>query len=324
MTTKISRKIIAMGDLHGDYYRLLRVLREEGVLFQDRIEWNPECNNVDIVLLGDYVDWRGEPLEGPPQEWPANIKRLLELIMFICRETQRLLQQDSNFKSHVHTLIGNHDQMMIESYKILSHLSPVFGNILKRTNQLPFLVKLFNTLSTQEHAEDIFRVMNWYEQGGEMTISSYGGVKEWLEAMGGELGEFMINRLKLGVVIYGRLFVHSIPDDFSFWIPLDEIETLPYPSKEMAREGFMWGRRLWGVNAATGTKVKPFTQNEIEKFLSQMGAEKVFVGHTPFFKDRPLVACEERVINLDTHGVPGSLPYVEDFIIETDDHLQTN
>lgn len=308
-------KIIAVGDLHGDYYRLLRILKEGKFFLQDRDEWNPLADNVVLVLLGDYVDWRGEPMEGPPEEWPCNIKKLLDLIMFTYSETERLALELPNFKSKVYTLIGNHDQMMLESFRILSNLSPFMGNmILKRTGQLPFLVKLFNKLAGQVEMEELFRVINWYEQGGEMTINSYGGLKQWMEAMDGETGEFLIKHLQLGVIIDGRLFVHSIPDDPNFWIPLEEIDRLPEISRQGVFENFMWGRRLWGVSAATGAKVPPFTQEDIELFLNKMGAEMVFVGHTPFFKEKPLFAYEGKVANLDTHGVPGSNSYVEECI----------
>ena len=72
------RKLIAVGDLHGDYFRLIRILKEENVIIvkdKDNFEWNPEANSVDVVTLGDYCDWRGEPLEGPITEWIYGSKK---------------------------------------------------------------------------------------------------------------------------------------------------------------------------------------------------------------------------------------------------------
>lgn len=311
---RVARKMIAVGDLHGDYYRLLRVLRETGVFLEDRLEWNPAADKVDLVLLGDYVDWRGEPLEGPPEEWPHNVKRLLDLILTACREAERLQAASPTFTSRVHTLLGNHDHMMLESYRILTRFSPFVSNmILKRTNQIPFLVNLMSAVASREQVDDLFRIINWYEQGGEMTVTSYGGVKHWMETMEGELGRFVAERLKLGVIVGGRLCVHTVPDSPDHWIPLDRIERLPEVTREAVREGFMWGRRLWGVSVTTGTRIPPYTQGEMEEFLRRMGAERVLVGHTPFFRRGPMEAYQGKVVNLDTHGVPGSTPYVEEY-----------
>lgn len=311
-------KIVAVGDLHGDYYRLLRVLHEQEIFLPGKLELNP-LSSVDLVLLGDYVDWRGEPMEGAPQEWPTNIKRLLELIMFLCNETDRLKKELPDFNINVHLLMGNHDRMMLDSFHVLSRLSPFVGNmILKRSGsgQVPFWIKMFNTLTGHEDMEELLRVMNWYEQGGEMTINAYGGIEHWMDAMNGDMGSFMSRRLQVGALVYGHLFVHSIPDNPDHWIPLHELEKLPQLTYESVIEGFTWGRRLWGVNITTGGKITPFSQDEIDDFLKRMNAEKVFVGHTPFYRNAPFLAYEGKVVNLDTHGVPGSAPYVEEIINE--------
>lgn len=309
-------KIVAIGDLHGDYYRLLRILHEQEIFIPGKLEWNPKAN-IDLVLLGDYVDWRGEPMEGAPEEWPTNIKRLLELIMFICDETERLNKELPGFTGRIHTLMGNHDRMMLDSFKILSRLSPFIGKmLLKRSGsgQVSFLAKLFNTLTGHEDMEDLLRVMNWYEQGGEMTINAYGGMQQWMDAMNGKLGSFISERLQIGTLLYKRLFVHSIPDNPDHWIPLHELSKLPQLTYESVIEGFTWGRRLWGVNIITGGKILPFTQEEIEEFLKRMNAEKVFVGHTPFYRTGPFFAYKGKVVDLDTHGVPDSAPYVEEML----------
>ena len=46
-----------------------------------------------------------------------------------------------------------------------------------------------------------------------------------------------------------------------------------------------------------------------------MNAEKVFVGHTPFYRTGPFFAYKGKVVDLDTHGVPGSSPYVEEMLL---------
>jgi hypothetical protein len=75
------RTLVAIGDLHGDYYRLVRLMRESDLLLPGTYAWNPQQNQVDLILIGDYVDWRNEPLEGPDDEWPRGSRKILEIAL---------------------------------------------------------------------------------------------------------------------------------------------------------------------------------------------------------------------------------------------------
>src|SRR5437879_3114864 len=37
-----TRKSVAIGDLHGDFHRLVRLLEEEGILIRGTYAWNPQ------------------------------------------------------------------------------------------------------------------------------------------------------------------------------------------------------------------------------------------------------------------------------------------
>ncbi|NDD29947.1 MAG: hypothetical protein EB084_16955, partial [Proteobacteria bacterium] len=56
----VRRRLIAIGDLHGDVHRLVRILQRHEVFLPGTRKWAKAANTVDVVLLGDYVDWRGE------------------------------------------------------------------------------------------------------------------------------------------------------------------------------------------------------------------------------------------------------------------------
>lgn len=308
------RKIVAVGDLHGDFYRLVRILREHGILEKQSLNWSPRAASIDLVLLGDYVDWRGEPLEGPPDEWPLGIKRLLDLIISLWKDLELLKSRDG-FAARFCPLLGNHDEMMLESFRILKGFYPLKSKILfKKFRKLQPLLKFFGKLTTDPmKTQEIFKVINWYEQGGEMTMESFGGLHIWMEAMEGEHGAFLSRELQHGVVINRKLFIHTAPDDREFWMPIEELEKLPTLTWEKAREQILWGRKLWGYNAFTGGPTLPFSQEEVEEMLKKMGVEALVVGHTPFFREGPLLAYGGRVINIDTHGVSGSAPFVEEY-----------
>ena len=57
-TDQVTRTLVAIGDLHGDYFRMLRLLRENDLILPGTTVWNPDKKRVDLVLIGDYVDWR--------------------------------------------------------------------------------------------------------------------------------------------------------------------------------------------------------------------------------------------------------------------------
>ena len=70
-----------------------------GIKKQDYELWNPDIKNVDLVLIGDYVDWRGEPLEGDPGSWVLGSKRIINLIISLYNQVRRLNEEMDDFTS---------------------------------------------------------------------------------------------------------------------------------------------------------------------------------------------------------------------------------
>ncbi|MBI2266112.1 MAG: metallophosphoesterase [Armatimonadetes bacterium] len=313
-----TRKVVAIGDLHGDYFRMVRLMTEGGVLDPVTIHWRPEADQVDVVLVGDYVDWRYEQLEGNPQEWKLGISRIVGLLLDLAGEVEELSGR-RGFDSHLHTLMGNHDMMMWEGFQIverigLDHAQLLFNNV----NHFSLIGKLLEKLmSTPEKSQDVARLLNWYTQGGEMTIASYGGMKEWQDAMTGRHGEFFSRHLKLGVVLNNRLYCHSLPDDETYLMPLTQLAALPSVTYEKALESFVWGRRIWGYDVFSGRKLDPPSEADVDRILAKLGVQSVVIGHTPMGKSRPYYAYDGKVINLDTHGTPGSSGFVEEYKVDS-------
>jgi len=311
------RKLIAIGDLHGDYFRLMRILKEEDVILvknKDKFEWSPEADNVDVVTLGDYCDWRGEPLEGPITEWIYGSKKILDLLIGLTAQLEKL-RKDSNgdFKSTLNCIVGNHDLMLLEGYQAYKFFSDEEMEFILNNSSLPnMLVQEFS--SHREKVEMILKFLNWYQQGGEKTISSYGGRKTWEEEMEGGHKEFLTG-LTLGVVINKTLFSHSLPDSSQYWRPMEEILNLTGEEKDEAVMEFTWGRRVWGYDVFSGQPVLPLTLQQVESMLSQMKVERSVVGHTPMRSLVPVIAFNGKIINLDLHGIPGSKTFVEEFEI---------
>ncbi|OQA19949.1 MAG: hypothetical protein BWY64_00513 [bacterium ADurb.Bin363] len=310
------RKIIAVGDLHGDYFRLIRFLKEEEIVIlknKDVFQWNPDIKNIDVVTLGDYCDWRGEPLEGPITEWIYGARKILDLLISLGEQVERLREDDKEFTSNIYCLLGNHDQMLLEGYESYKFFTEEEINFILENSSLPnMLIQEF--ASQREKVEMILKFLNWYQQGGEKTIASYGGIKAWEEQMEGSHKKFLAN-LMLGSVINKTLFSHSLPDSNQYWRPLEEILQLSDEEKAEAVMEFTWGRRIWGYDVFSGQPVLPLSSQQVENMLFQMKVERAVVGHTPMRSLVPVIAFNGKIINLDLHGIPGSKTLVEEFEI---------
>ena len=93
-------RIVAIGDVHGDYERFVKLIQEAGLINAKR-KWIG--GRAHLVQTGDGVD-RG------PQS-----RKVMDLLI-------RLERQARKAKGYVHALIGNHEAMNI--YGDLSYVSP--------------------------------------------------------------------------------------------------------------------------------------------------------------------------------------------------------
>lgn len=315
------RTLIAVGDLHGDYYRLLRHLRENDLLLPDTLAWNPERSRVDVVLIGDYVDWRGETLEGPldqtPEDPAMGARKILEIILHLEKELESLRKTEEEFDSHFYALLGNHDEMMLDAMEVFEFMTPeTLQDLLGRARNFAVVKRQITDAGmAADQVEKVLRFLNWYVQGGESTMKGFGGLVPWKVVMEGELGRFLRARLRLGVVVNDRLFTHTVPDHKRFWKPIEEIVGLPEAEFRQARESFLWSRKVWGYDYYTGMRTTPFTEKELDEMLEGLGVRGMVVGHTPLAKGpEPVVAYGGRVINLDVHGTPGAHALVEEYV----------
>lgn len=312
------RTLIAIGDLHGDFYRLERLLRESDLLIPGTLAWNPAQTQIDLILIGDYVDWRNEALEGPAEEWTAGSRKILELIYSLHHEMDKLRGLSNSFQSRIFTILGNHDEMMIEAHQIFNFLEiEEVKSFLSAMGPHGMQVRqaIQHLGLNPGQVEKVLKFLNWYVQGGQATIEGYKDIEEWKAAMDGELGDYLRQHLRLGVVVNNRLFSHTLPDYREFWRPLEEIMSLPEATYKRAKEAFLWSRKVWGYDYCTGTRTNPFSTEEIDEMLTGMAIEGVIVGHTPLPHDgKPVIAHGGRVINIDLHAYPGSEALIQSYV----------
>ena len=309
------RKTVAVGDLHGDYYRLVRILEEEKIVLPETLAWDPDAGNIDLVFIGDYVDWRGEPLEGDPGAWMLGPLRIIKLVMSLYDQANKLREDMPGFSSRVHPILGNHDQMMLDALNIFNFLKDdEVSELIRESGGFWDFQKIFSKKRLpQEGQEAVARFINWYAQGGEITMAAFGGMTAWKDAMCGDTGGFLRNELKMAVEVGGWLYAHTLPDDKKYYRPLDELEKLPGDEMKKAKEEFMWGRSVWGYNYLTGQHIPVPNQKEFEKLLGSMGVEGAVVGHTPISRKDIITAFNGKLINIDLHGIPGSPAWVREW-----------
>ncbi|MDO5295563.1 MAG: metallophosphoesterase [bacterium] len=315
-----SRILLAIGDLHGDYYRLMRHLRELELLLPGTMAWNPERNNVDLILIGDYTDWRGEPLETSTEETTEDGSlggyRILDLMLHISDELQKLRRIVPNFDSHFYPLIGNHDDMMLNSADVFKFVScQELAVLLSKARNFGTWKRVLSEAGLNPgQIDQMYSFLNWYVQGGEVTIQGFGGMEAWRDAMVGEIGDYLRYKLYLAVIVNHRLFSHSLPDQSCFWRPLEEIVKLPDNEFLQARESFTWGRKVWGYDYSSGTRTNMFSSDELDKMLHSIGSDSAVIGHTPMsHSTEHVIAYDGRVINIDVHGSPGGKAFIEEY-----------
>ena len=318
-------ELIAIGDLHGDFYKFKRILEEFNVI--EIIENDPndinsiginpkELNNKVIVFIGDYVDWREEELENP-----LNLSKSL-LIKGTAKILKTIELIDKSLKSYnnFYFLVGNHEDMMFKAldFIINYYLKDEFNQDIKNSEKLNNLIEIvsenpYKLIYESENlifSEKYFNFLNWYFQGGKNTILSFGGINDFVSNI---LELSFLKELILCLKIYDEennviFFSHTFPDDLE--VLKKAIGDLMYIDDYIVSQ-FLWSRKIWGIDAFNGKYVEPTSLKEIEEIFENNKIKYFVIGHTKVSKDiNPTYYFNDKVINIDLHGTPLSNPLV--------------
>ena len=317
------RRLIAIGDLHGDVHRLVRILVRQEVFLPGTRKWKRAANNIDVVLLGDYVDWRGEPLEGERSTWDHGASDLLDLIIDMHKQVEEIRASSRTAAPRFFSLIGNHDKLMLDAYRHLTTLSPPERDKIASVHAdmrllKPVVAKPQSLLSRvfggkQAPDKKLEALLTWMGNGGPSTIRSYGGFGAWYDRMKTGLAQFIEQKMPLGVVINHRLYSHSVPDIPAIWRPIDEVAKLGSAERDIITDEWVWGRRISGFDHKTGKKVPKPSEAEVQQMLSALNVQGVVVGHSLMQSLVPIRAYEGKVVNIDLHGHPMSEPWLDEY-----------
>jgi len=256
-------RIVAVGDLHGDYEQYLHVLASAG-LVNARGKWTG--GSTHLVQTGDITD------RGPDSR--AIIDHLEDLKKQAEREDGR-----------VHILIGNHEAM--NSYGDLRYVHPGEYAAFRGRNSEQYREKQweFHLEQLKQHKPEQFLIMNLeqYRLEWEEKIP-LGWVEHRLAwAPEGEYGQWLLSN-PVAVKINDTLFVHGgLGPDYCH-LSLKEITTQAHAQLQDYRHGQtgilndengpVWYRGL-AIEDETAFSAT------IDQILARYGVSRIVVGHTP-------------------------------------------
>ena len=280
------RRIVAVGDLHGDFDVWLAIARAAG-LADDEGRWTGD--QTVLVQLGDLTD-RG----------PDSLK--------IIRHLQALETAAAKAGGKVVVLLGNHEAMNVIGdlrYVHPGEYEAFADRSSKRRRELTWranreqILAGYRTLDP-EIGEDEAKA-RWFEQ---TPLGKLEHRRAWWP--GGELGQWAAG-LPVVVKIGSTLFVHG---GLSAERGLEEIETINAghsaalkPGADVDRSliedplGPLWYRG--NIIRGASESGRPTIEEELAMVLERHGASRLVVGHTPSLKG--IVTSDDgRFIRIDT------------------------
>jgi hypothetical protein len=246
-------RVVAVGDVHGDYEQLTAVLRSAGLIDVDE-KWTGGTSH--LVQTGDVLD------RGPDS------RKAMDLLMRLEEEARRA-------GGAVHALIGNHEAMVL--YGDLRYLSA--GEIAafrdadsEKTREAAF----------QEHQKEVERFDDAYRKRWEAEHPL--GLVELRRAFGpqGKYGKWIRGHLAV-VQIDGTLFLHGgLSPKFADWSVRRINESVRAELEDFAKleDGIV--RRedgpLWYRGLAQGDEAR--LEAHVRAVLSHYKADRLVIGHT--------------------------------------------
>ena len=290
------QRIVAVGDLHGDYDAWIAIARAAG-LIDAQNRW--AGGNSTLVQLGDITDRGGDSLR-------------------IIRSLQQLSREASGKGGRVVTVLGNHEAMNLLGdlrYVTPGEFAAFADNRSRARRERVYMANRQKLEAAARATNPNVRPSQVREQW--LSVTPLGWVEHraaW--APNGELGRWAAANpavVKIGdtVFVHGGLSAEYVP------IGIEEINRRiaaamraadPSPAGILSDSlGPLWYRGLItrdpkadpdGARAAAG-KVRPSIEEELAAVLAATGAKRVVVGHTPSLSGI-IIAHGGRLVRIDS------------------------
>jgi len=262
-------KVVAIGDLHGDYDNFTTILIKTGMVSKE-LHW--KAGKTHLVQTGDVMD------RGP------HAKKILDLII-------RLEKESEKSGGMVHFLIGNHEEMNITGIALEQpgYVTPEqFVSFLpdkyRKKKEREF------DKSHQGHDSNTNELLKKYWT--QIMENDSRAQRKYIENFNNQYGEWILNHNTV-VKINNIIFVHGgISKKFSKWkleninmraryellrIQKSRLKSLPLNINleiVFQSDGPYWYREL-------ARQDEKYFKPEVDIIFDNLGAENMVIAHTP-------------------------------------------
>jgi hypothetical protein len=253
-------KIVAVGDLHGDYDQYIRLL-QQNKLIDRKLKWRGD--DTHFVQLGDVTD-RG----------PDSLK--------IIRHLQKLAKQANKAGGKVHVLVGNHEAMNIQTDLRYVHPGEYAALVTKKSPKLQgrYLDLIFRSLLAANPELASTRQETLRQLGKRFPLGYVEHRSLW--EPGQELAKWYARRNTV-VQLNDTIFLHGGLNPHQETFPsLEEINSTI--SKEFAPGGVpnlssSESGPLWYRGLAKNPEVTELPA--VVRMLEHYSATRIVVAHSP-------------------------------------------
>ncbi len=263
-------KIVAVGDLHGDYDNFVKILKGTDIVDGD-LRWTG--GETHLVQIGDIMD-RG-----------LDAKKIFDLLI-------RLEQEAKEAGGMVHVLLGNHEELNITGlvFRYPDYLTASqFRSFLpdgyreKQDERLQKMIKNIHDHSQREILSNAF----WAK-----LINDPRAQKEYLTNLYDKYGSWILEHNAV-IKINDIVFVHGgIAEKYSTWkiekindVLRQELSDLAQkairsePQESRLRIAYQADGPLWYRDLATVPEED--LKEEVDRMLANLEAKALVIGHTP-------------------------------------------
>ncbi len=267
-------KIVAVGDLHGDYENFVKILKRTRIV-DEALHW--KAGRTHLVQTGDIMD-RG-----------SDARKIFDLLMRLEKEAEQACGK-------VHVLFGNHEEMNITG---IAFRYPDYVTVDQFINFLP------DGYRQRKENELRRKIVNLQLSGNDnelnRAVSEFwnrlrkdpNGQRQYLVNFNRTYGSWLLKKNAV-IKINGIIFVHGgISERFSKWKIEDINDRLRFELADLRQEaetgrpsnlqrrqvvydeyGPLWYRELASV-------AEEDLRDEVNRILANLAAEKIVIAHTP-------------------------------------------
>jgi hypothetical protein len=257
-------RIVAVGDLHGDYDQFVKVLQDAGVI-NNRLNWIG--GKTHLVQLGDVPD------RGP---YP---RKIMDLLM-------RLEKQARGAGGYVHALVGNHETMNVYGdlrYATAEEYAEFRNSDSEDQRQLYYAQVVEELRKQAKNDGNPIKIDSDFRKKWEAEHPLGWLEQRYAYGQHGQYGQWILSH-SVVIKINDTLFVHGgISPKYADVSPEVVNETIRKELMDFSllnggitrdREGPLWYR---GLAEGDEQELAP----HVETVLKNFGVQRIVIGHTP-------------------------------------------